>query len=165
MGFSLSALAITQRVFVILMLALFGVLARKTGIIKEEARLSLAEITINIALPPLIFVSLISDIKWERLAVGFITPFLSFLLVVIGFLIAFLLASFIPMPANRKGTFLILRSMPNTAFIGFPLIFAALGKEGLAYAVLYDIGVTIAFGSVAIFVLKGELAAKEDGKH
>lgn len=150
--------AIIQRVLILCILASFGVIARKTGIIKEEARMSLANLTINITLPPLIFVSLVSDIKWQRLVAGFLTPFLSVLLVSLAILAVMFMTRFIPVAAQRKGTMYILSSMPNSGFIGFPLILAILGKEGLAYAVLYDIGVTIAFCSIAIFALKGDLA-------
>ena len=49
------------------------------------------------------------------------------------------------MSTDRFRTFLVLCAMPNTGFIGFPVVFSVLGSEGLAYAVLFDLGVNIAF--------------------
>ncbi len=156
MDLSLSGLKVIERVLVIFILMLFGIIGRKFNLIKEETKESLGDIMLNLALPPLIFVSMVSDINWERLAIGWILPLISFVLVLIGIFFASKLGRLLSVPSDCLGTFTILCSMPNTAFIGFPLIFSLLGKEGLAYAVLFDFGITIAFFSVAILILKGQ---------
>lgn len=155
MDLSLSGWQVIERVFEIFILMLFGVFGRKFGFIREEARESLGDMMLNVAFPPLIFGSMVSDIHWESSAIWWIIPLISFLLVFIGIVIISIVGRFLPLPADRVGTFTILVTMPNTAFIGFPVVFSLFGKEGLAYAVFYDFGITIAFFTIAIMVLKG----------
>jgi predicted permease len=155
MNLSLSIFEVIERVLVIFVLMFFGIISRKFGFIKEEARQSLGDVMLNIALPSLIFGAMVSDIHLDHLSSSLLLPFISFLLILIGIFITLLLSRGLSIPADHIGTFTILCSMPNTGFIGFPVIFSLLGKEGLTYAVLFDFGSTVAFFSVAIMVVKG----------
>jgi predicted permease len=164
MNVFVSTVDVFWRVLVVFSLALFGIAARKSGAFREEARQSLADIMLNITLPPLIFVSMTRDITWERLLSGAVSPFIALALVMIMMLVAETLGRLINMAPGRRGTFSVSTSMPNTAFIGFPVILSVLGQEGLAYAVLYDVGITVAFCSIAILALKGGLSQKGSWK-
>lgn len=151
---------IIWRILMVFSLALFGVIARKTGIFREEAKPSIIDIMLYIALPPLIFVSIATEITWDMLVSGISLPFLSLAVALIMFLVAFTLGRLKLVTEKRKRTLTVLCAMPNTGFIGFPVVLAVLGETGLAYAVLYDVGVTIAFCSVAIMALQGRSAQK-----
>ena len=61
---------ITWRIMIIVLLALFGVAARRFKLIKEEACSSFTDVMINLTLPSLIFVTLTTEIKWGRLVEG-----------------------------------------------------------------------------------------------
>lgn len=143
------------RVLTVFSLTLFGVVARKTGTFKEEARQSFADTVMNITLPSLVFVSMTSEITWERLISAIYAPVIAFSMILIMSALASGLGRLIPVPVDRRGTFTVLCSMPNSSFIAYPVVLSVLGQEGLAYAVLYDIGVSTAFFSVAIFALQG----------
>jgi len=151
----LSSSEIIERVLIILSLSFFGIFGRRLGFIKDEAKQSLANVVINITLPPLIFVSMLSDESYEQLSAVIFTPLISFILIIIGMVFISLLGRCLSIPKDRSGTFIILSTMPNSAFIGFPVILSLLGKKGLGYAVLYDLGSTVAFFSIAIMILKG----------
>lgn len=151
---------IMWRILMVFSLALFGVIARKTGIMREEAKPSIIDIMLYIALPPLIFVSMATEITWDMLVSGISLPFLSLAVILIMFLFAFILARLNLVTERRKRTMAVLCAMPNTGFMGFPVVLAVLGETGLAYAVLYDVGVTIAFCSVAIMALQGSSMQK-----
>ena len=145
---------ITWRIMIIVLLALFGVAARRFKLIKEEACSSFTDVMINLTLPSLIFVTLTTEIKWGRLVEGVFTPLIAIILILIILLIAYFSRRFIQMSTDRFRTFLVLCAMPNTGFIGFPVVFSVLGNEGLAYAVLFDLGANIAFFSIIIAILK-----------
>lgn len=157
----LSSSEIIERVLIILSLSFFGIFGRRLGFIKDEAKQSLANVVINITLPPLIFVSMLSDKSCEQLSAVIITPLISFILIIIGMVFISLIGRFLSIPKDRSRTFIILSTMPNSAFIGFPVILSLLGKKGLGYAVLYDLGSTVAFFSIAIMILKGNRIISE----
>ena len=154
MSLLLSSSKIIERVLIILSLSFFGIFGRRLGFIKDEAKQSLANVVINITLPPLIFISMLSDKSCE-LSAFIITPLISFIFIIIGMVFISLIGRFLSIPKDRSGTFIILSTMPNSAFIGFPVIFSLLGKKGLGYAVLYDLGNTVALFSIVIMILKG----------
>ncbi len=153
-----------QRVLMVFSLTLFGVAARKTGIIKEKDRQSLADLIMNLTLPPLVFVAVAADLTWEQLSAGIYSPLLGLVLVITVMAGALGLGRLLRWPAPQTRTISILFAIPNTGFIGFPVIFAVLGREGLAYAVLYDLGTTVALCSLAIWVLTGRSGAKKSWK-
>jgi len=151
----ISASTIFWRILTIFSLALFGVIARITGVFRAEAKTSLIDIMLYITLPPLIFVSMATEITWERLLSGAFIPLFSLGLIILMFLVAYLLGRLKLVTKERQKTFAVLCAMPNSGFIGYPVTWAVLGETGFTYAVLYDIGVTIAFCSIAILVLQG----------
>ncbi|MGI6626551.1 MAG: AEC family transporter [Limnochordia bacterium] len=161
MAVDISIGIISRRILMVFSLALFGVLARKTGVFRQEAKDSIVDIMLYMTLPPLVFVSMTTEISWERLLSGISLPFLSLSVIVLMFLLAHLLGKLNLISDRRKSTFALLCAMPNAGFIGFPVVLAVLGEAGFAYAVLYDLGVTISFCSIAILVLQGGPVRKE----
>jgi predicted permease len=73
---------------------------------------------------------------------------------------AVLLAKLISVPEGRRGTFMVLCSVPNSSFIAFPVVLSVFGQEGLTYGVLYDVGVTIPLYTVVILALQNGTGAK-----
>ena len=149
-----SAANVTWRVLIIFSLALFGVVARKCGFLREEARSSFADVMLNITVPPLIFVSMTTDMNWGRLAAGMAAPAIA--LGLIGLVSAGTLAlgKGLALRGDRLKTFRILCAMPNSGFIGYPVVLSIWGHRGLSYAVLYDSGTTIAFCSIAMMIMQ-----------
>ena len=161
---SISTISIFWRVLMIFSLSIFGAAARKAGWFKEEARETIANIILNITLPSLIFVAMTSDVTWERLVLGAAAPILGLGLVLVMMAIGALLARIMPLADWRRGTFIVLCSMPNSSFIAFPVALTVFGQEGLAYAVLYDVGVTIALCTVTILALQDGTGEKGSWK-
>ncbi|NLA57575.1 MAG: AEC family transporter [Firmicutes bacterium] len=154
MASSISTVSIFWRVLIIFSLSIFGALARRAGWFREEARATIANLILNISLPSLIFASMTSDVTWERLALGAVAPILSLVLILLMMGLAIGLSRLMALADWRRGTFIVLCSMPNSGFIAFPVALSVFGQEGLAYAVLYDVGVTTALCTVAILALR-----------
>jgi len=150
-----------QRVLMVFSLTIFGVAARKTGIIKEEVRQGLAEIIMNLTVPPLIFVAVATDLTWEQLTAGIYSPLIALMMAVIVMAGILGLGRLLHWPGPQTVTLSALCAIPNTGFIGLPVIFAVLGREGLAYAVLYDVGVTIAYCTLVIWAFNGRSKGKQ----
>ncbi len=155
MDLFVSSVDITWRVLIVFSLAIFGIIARKCGFLREEARMSFADVMWNITLPPLVFVSMTADVNWGRLMTGMIAPAVALLLVILLSFGGMVLGRRLSLTADRLKTFQILCAMPNSAFIGFPVVLSIYGHQGLAYAVLYDVGTTVAFCSIAIMIMRG----------
>ena len=145
---------VISKILIFFVLGIFGVIARKFGFIKEEGTSSFMNIVLYITLPSLIFVSMTSDVKWDYFIQGMFIPITSIILILIILLFAFFLGQLISVRTEKIGTFMILSSMPNSGFLGFPIVFSIFGKEALVYAILFDFAATIAFFTIGIIVLR-----------
>jgi predicted permease len=156
MNFFASLANVSLRVLIVFSLTLFGIIARKSGFLREEATTSFADVMLNITLPPLVFVSMTDDVNYDWLASGLIAPVISLLLVTVVSVGTMVFRKRSLINADRFKTFQILSAMPNSGFIGFPVILSIWGRQGLIYAVLYDVGTTIAFCSIAMLMMTNE---------
>ncbi|MDD3655517.1 MAG: AEC family transporter [Atribacterota bacterium] len=155
---------VISKILTFFTLGMFGVIARRFGYIEEKARSSFTDIVLYITLPSLILVSITNDVKWDDLIKGIFAPLISISLVLIIMAFSFYLGKLIFIKKETIGTFMVLSSMPNSGFLGFPIIFSFFGKEALIYAILFDFGITIAFFSIAIIVLRKELCLEKSVK-
>jgi predicted permease len=57
-------------------------------------------------------------------------------------------------PQEKIGTFGALCSIPNSAYLGYPIILSILGEKALTYAVIYDTGACLALWTVVISIIR-----------
>lgn len=154
-GHAVSWGAVFSRVFAVFFLMLFGILARHYRLMKDEAQSSFADVVLFITVPALIFASITSGVKWTRLSEGIVTPLVVIVTMAVVLGLGWAYARVVKMNPKSRGTFLVLCTIPNSGFLGFPIVLSFLGKEGLAYAVLYDLGLNVILWTVVIALLRG----------
>lgn len=136
--------------FVILICLVIGLLLQKDRRLPDSLAPSLNTYVIYVALPALILFEIQHLVLDAR----------AFLPVVFAWLMMFASAFFIWVVAKRAGwsrsvTGALMLTVPlgNTGFVGIPLVEALLGKEAVAYAILYDqFGTFIALNTLGSFI-------------
>ncbi|WP_323736971.1 AEC family transporter [Methanosphaera sp. ISO3-F5] len=119
-----------------------GVLLKYFNILDDDHSSLLSKIVLNISLPALIFIN-ISSSRIEGQMI--LLPLISFGLSFICMLIAYFYSKLRGYSKIKTWTLIILLSMMNTAFIGYPIVLGVFGNEGLTYAIFYDMAVAILF--------------------
>ncbi len=116
---------------IILLSLIVGIGLRKVKNIPENSAQTLNLIILYVALPALIFRS-IPGLRWEPelIALCLVPWFLFFL--------AWAVFRKAPWSDEVKGALILTAGLGNTAFIGFPVIEALYGQEGLRYAIFLD---------------------------
>jgi len=129
-----------------------GVLARRWGLLREEAAEGLARLTANVALPAL----LVSVIGSSSFAAGFSLRLASATtgLVVAAALGSFLLARLAGLPAAQTGVFSQAVFRGNLAYMAFPVILASLGEAGLRRAAMAAAVLIPVMNFLAVVVLQ-----------
>ncbi len=116
---------------IILLSLLLGIGLRRIKSVPENAPLTLNQIILYVALPALIFKS-IPGLTWNP-------GLLALCLVPWGlFFLAWGVFSKTSWSDEVKGALILTAGLGNTAFVGFPVIEALYGKEGLRYAIFLD---------------------------
>lgn len=109
------------------------------------------KLTMNIALPCLIFTSLMNtNVQSEILNLLIISTLVSY------FLITFLCFLFVRLKKISIPTFLSPMIFGNTGNLGLPLAFFAFGNDGLSYAVIIFAVMAIFSSTFGIWVVSGE---------
>lgn len=116
---------------IILFSLVLGMVLRRIRSVPENAHLTLNQIILYVALPALIFRS-IPGIDWRP-------ELLALCLVPWGlFFLAWGVFRKTTWPDEVKGALILTAGLGNTAFVGFPVIEALYGEEGLRYAIFLD---------------------------
>jgi|SRR5690554_65496 len=159
---NISTNLIITKLVSILSLTIFGYLAGKLRLITKEGYFSLSNIIIFLALPALTFTAVLSGVSRDSLLTFTYAPVFGFLIIVLMLLLAVFIGRVAKIPVKKIGTLALLCSIPNSAYIGYPIILAILGEKGLAYAVAYDAGAALALWTIVLAVLKKETKMKKN---
>jgi predicted permease len=135
---------------------LAGALMRRSGRLPDASPVVATRIVIDLALPALTLVSVheltLVPNQWTNLGIAFGTPFVAFAVAALA-LGAF--ARVFGWTRQVTACLLLTAGLANTSFVGFPLVEALWGREGLALAVWVDQGqffVLSTFGAITASV-------------
>ena len=153
------ALITAQQVIILFLLIGCGFVAVKTGVLKQEGKQTLSNLLLYLVVPAMIVHSYMMEFS-EEILHNLLAAFgMSILAILIGTAITLLLT------ARRKD-----RRMPifrfacvfsNAAYMGFPLISALFGAEGLLYASAYVTVFNILLWTMGYGMVSGSSNPKE----
>ena len=116
-----------------------GILLRSRGIFTKAHAERLATFVFSVSLPATILISLdpvaLTSTAWKL-------PLAACLITLPMVFCSWHLARFLSLSRETKGGFVLATSSINSVYFAFPVILATFGKEGLTYAVLFDLGQT-----------------------
>jgi malate permease and related proteins len=145
-----------NNVFLItLALIILGFLIKKFGYVSENDGKTISRFLMHTTFPALM---LVSTIRVQLDAHLFLIPIMAFIFGSLMLLIAWFV--FKSYPNNMRGLLIMGAGGLNTGLFAFPIIEGIWGRDGLVYAIMFDIGNTaVVFGLVytigSYFALKG----------
>jgi predicted permease len=145
---------ILSQILILAIVVLIGVIAAKLNVLTIDSKDMLSKVIFNISLPLMLFTSFLKLVATPRLLANSFT-----VLSVSGFVIFFMLfagwaATKIFNIKGREAAVFKAHSMfGNTIFLGFPLITALYGVEGLLYASMYQLVSTIIMWTAGVVIL------------
>jgi len=137
----------------ILVLLLTGAALRRWGMVTRRGAREMTRLVINVTLPPLIMITLATEITPAELGRAPLLVAMGILSPLIGYLVAAALGGLPGLTPARRATLQAAIGMTNTTFIGYPLCKALLGDRGLLYAVLYDAGFTLIMSTLSVWLM------------
>ncbi|MBQ9330769.1 MAG: AEC family transporter [Oscillibacter sp.] len=115
-----------------------GYIAQKVGYLDVPANRHISRLLLNVLLPCMILSSVIlGDLPEASAIFSFLGISVIFFLVETAFLLV--VPSLLPGSRTEKGVWRYALFFSNTAFVGYPVVLALLGQEGLFYAVILTI--------------------------
>lgn len=125
-----------QNVSVLFLLIVVGYIVGKVGIVSPSGQRELSALVLKVTMPATIILAFQLDYTKER----FDTALKIMAIVGISYLamilLSKLLSRFYKIKDNQRDIVEIAGILPNTSFMGFPIVLSILGKEALFFAVL-----------------------------
>ncbi|MDR1532545.1 MAG: AEC family transporter [Clostridiales bacterium] len=111
-----------------------GLVCQKRKLLNDEMAAGLSNLLINVILPCVIITSLKKPISRELLLEAGLVFAASVFIYFFGTLLAWVLCRVLGINARDGGVYLFALTFPNIAYMGFPVMRAALGDDALFYA-------------------------------
>ncbi|MFP4198124.1 MAG: AEC family transporter, partial [Halanaerobium sp.] len=107
-----------------------GFYLNRSGKINESAEKGIAELTIDIAFPALIFTNIVRDFDLEMLRQYLIVPFSALIITVISIVIIFGITHSLSYKKREQEEFAFVSVFSNNIFVGAPICLALFGAQG-----------------------------------
>ena len=153
------ALITAQQVIILFLLIGCGFVAVKTGVLKQEGKQTLSNLLLYLVVPAMIVHSYMMEFS-EEILHNLLAAFgMSVLAILIGTAITLLLTAH--RKDRRAPIFRFACVFSNAAYMGFPLISALFGAEGLLYASAYVTVFNILLWTMGYGMVSGSSNPKE----
>ena len=153
-----------ESILSIILIILLGYILKEKKWLDDSFSNNISKLIMNIALPASIFVSVLKYLTVEKLislSGGLIYTFLS---VIIGYIIAWIMVKILKVKPGRRGTFINTVVNANTIFIGLPLNIALFGNESLPYFLVYYITNTVSTWAFGVILIENDNPEKTKTK-
>ena len=153
-----------ESVLSIILIILLGYILKEKKCFDDGFSNNISKLIMNVALPASIFVSVLKYLTVEKLislSGGLVYTFLS---VIIGYIIAWIMVKILKVKAGRRGTFINTIVNANTIFIGLPLNIALFGNESLPYFLVYYITNTVSTWAFGVILIENDNPEKTKTK-
>jgi hypothetical protein len=145
---------VLSQIIILAVVVLIGAISAKFRVLTHDSKDMLSKLIFNISLPLMLFTNFLKLDVTPRLLSNSFT-----VLAVVGFVILFMLlagwltARLFRFPPDEAAVFKAHSMFGNTIFLGFPLIKALYGAEGLLYATMYQLVSNIFMWTLGVIVL------------
>ena len=153
------ALITLEQVVILFILILAGFAIVKTGAVKAEGKKHFSDILLYLIVPAMVIHSYMTEFSPEILSNLMMTFGLSAAALLLGLLITIILTFKIKSKNLHILKFACV--FPNAAYMGFPLIQALFGSEGLLYASAFVTMFNILLWTVGYGLMSGKIHIKE----
>ena len=139
-----------------------GFLAIRLKLLPPSSTAILTTILLQISMPAIIFTSMLRPFDSNFLTGSLLVCGLGIAVCLISSVLAVLLSKLFRVPRERAGVWQVGTVYSNCGFMGFPIIFAVLGEEAMALALLYVLSNNLIMFSLGTKQVASGLPARED---
>jgi len=154
-------LIVIEKIFQLFVLGLIGYAAGKTGYLPRESGKVLSGIVVKITAPLMIATKMFEmELKPDLLATGIKIYFISMGIYFVAFLLGAAAAKMLKLPYVTEKVFIAQVMFGNVIYFGYPLLEALYGKEGIAYAVFFNLANDTLLWTLGVFLISSKETEK-----
>lgn len=145
---------IISQIIILAIVVIVGLIGAHFGIITTLSKDMLSRVIFNISLPLMLFTNYLRlEVTPELLANSIVVLFVSGFMILFLLLLGWITTRGFSIKGREAAIFKAHSMFGNTIFLGFPLIYALFGEEGLLYATMFQLVSNIIMWTVGVIVL------------
>jgi malate permease and related proteins len=145
---------IISQIFMLAVIVVTGIIAGKASVLTIESKDMLSKVIFNISLPLMLFTNFLKlDVTPRLLSNSMIVLFVALFTVLFMLLAGWITTRIFKISGGEGAVFRVHSMFGNTIFLGFPLITALYGVEGLLYASMFQLVSSILMWTVGVLVI------------
>ena len=145
---------IISQIFILAIVVIIGAIAAKVKVLTIESKDMLSKVIFNISLPLMLFTNFLKlEATPKLLANSFIVLSVSGFVILFMLITGWVITRIFQIKGREAALFKAHSMFGNTIFLGFPLITALYGVEGLLYASMFQLVSNIIMWTVGVVVL------------
>lgn len=153
------ALVTLEQVSILFILILVGFICGKTGVVTAEGKKVLSNLLVTIIMPAMVLNSYMSEFDPKVLSNLLLAFGLSTMAILLAMAVSFFLT--MKMKSQNRTVIRFACSYSNAAYMGFPLIQALFGAEGMLYASAFVTMFNVIVWSAGYAMMSGEVQTKQ----
>ena len=145
---------IISQIFILAVVVLIGSIAAKFKVLTRDSKDMLSKVIFNISLPLMLFTNFLKiEATPKLIANSFIVLSVSGFVIMFLLLIGWITTVTFKIKGSEAAVFRTHSMFGNTIFLGFPLITAIYGEEGLLYASMFQLVSNVIMWTIGVVVL------------
>ncbi|MCC3144699.1 AEC family transporter [Halanaerobium sp. Z-7514] len=148
--------SVLEQLFLMGVLISLGFYLNRSDKINQSAEKGIAELTIDIAFPALIFTNIIRDFDLNMLREYLIVPVAAIIITLLTIAVVILIGKKLSYSQKEREEFTFITAFSNNIFVGAPICLALFGSQGLILAILYDFGMQMILWTLGVSMLKDQ---------
>lgn len=149
----MSFYAVFEQILVLFIILIAGYIARKLDVVDDRMTKGFSSLLLKLALPALIIDSLQQTYSPELLREGGLILLISFVVYGASGVLALFLPRLLRSEQGEIGVFRFALLFSNVGFMGYPVVLAIFGQEGLFYAAIYNLPFNLLVFTLGVVVM------------
>jgi len=143
-----------NQVIVLFSLIVVGYVIKKLKIVNDSMKDDISSLVINITLPAFILSSMTSNFSREILSNSVKLVGISFSMYILAIIIGWIFAKAIQLEKDEENIYRYIIAFSNCGFMGYPIVNAVLGKQGVFYAAIFNLGFTTFVWTYGVYLIR-----------
>ncbi|MCL2421478.1 MAG: AEC family transporter [Defluviitaleaceae bacterium] len=137
-----------------------GYISRKAKILSDELNIGMSSVLVKVTLPCMVFVSMMRPFSRTLLMESLATLFITAAVYLSGFFIGMGLARLMGASDDEKRVWQFALVFANVGYMGFPIIQAVYGYEGLIYTTMANVTFNILAFSLGVYLFRKDTSGQ-----
>ncbi len=155
-----------EQVAILFMLIVVGYVIKKRGLVTDHINKEISSLVLNVTLPAFIIVSMNFKFSPDVLMKSGQLVILSFIIYFLLIVLSYPISKILGLEGMRRDIIQYILIFPNCGYMGYPIIGAIYGEQGVFYAAVFNLSFGVLVWTYGVYLMKrtGYKALKEEGQ-